>query len=95
MSNEEMVQKGFRVRGRVQGVFFRAWTRETARELGLGGTVRNLPDGSVEAHVLGEESAVERLEAVLWEGPPASRVESVEVIESRLTLEPDSFRILH
>ena len=79
MSNEEMVQKGFRVRGRVQGVFFRAWTRETATELGLGGTVRNLPDGSVEAHVLGEASAVARMESVLWDGPPASRVESVEV----------------
>jgi len=95
VSNEEMVQKGFRVRGRVQGVFFRAWTRETARELGLDGTVRNLPDGSVEAHVLGEESAVERLEAVLWEGSPASRVESVEVIESEVTLEAGFFRILH
>ncbi len=90
-----MVQKGFRVRGRVQGVFFRAWTRETARELGLGGTVRNLPDGSVEAHVLGEESAVRRLESVLWEGPPASNVDSVEVIESQVKLEANSFRILH
>lgn len=65
--------------GRVQGVFFRASTRETALELGLAGYVRNLPDGSVEAVFEGPIAAVEQ--AVTWSrtGPPHAAVEHVEV----------------
>jgi acylphosphatase len=67
------------VSGYVQGVFFRATTRETARSLGLGGWVRNLPDGRVEAVFEGPRSAV--LRAVSWcrTGPPSARVLDVEV----------------
>ncbi len=67
------------VRGRVQGVFFRAETRETASRLGLNGWVMNRTDGSVLAFFEGEKGAVER--AVEWcgKGPPAAVVESVEV----------------
>lgn len=68
-----------RVTGRVQGVFFRAWTRDKALELGLSGWVRNEPDGSVTALVAGPKSRVESLIDELWKGPPSARVANVEV----------------
>lgn len=94
MSDEQIVEKRYRVTGRVQGVFFRAWTRETALEMGLGGSVRNLPDGSVEACLVGPTSVVARMEALLWEGSPASRVEGVEVTQFAPAVEQSAFRIL-
>ncbi|HEX4955931.1 MAG TPA: acylphosphatase [Thermoanaerobaculia bacterium] len=69
-----------RVSGRVQGVGFRAFVRRLGRELGLSGTVRNLPDGSVGVRAGGAEEAVEALLVALHEGPPASRVDRVEVV---------------
>ncbi len=65
------------VRGRVQGVWYRESTRRTAVRLGVAGSAVNLPDGTVEVIACGEEAAVERLHAWLWEGPPAARVEEV------------------
>lgn len=65
------------VSGRVQGVFFRAATQNEARELGLSGWVRNLPDGRVEVLACGAGPAVEALQRWLWEGPPHARVEDV------------------
>lgn len=59
----------FFVRGRVQGVGFRAWTKGTARELGVDGFVRNLDDGRVEVAAQGERGAVTELEARLREQP--------------------------
>jgi len=67
-----------RVRGRVQGVFFRDSTRRRAAELGVLGWVRNEPDGSVAVHAEGPAAAVEALLAFLHEGPPGARVEAVE-----------------
>ncbi len=58
------------VHGRVQGVFYRDWTVATARSLGLAGWVRNLPDGTVEAHIEGEPEAVKRMIAEMADGPP-------------------------
>ena len=81
--------------GLVQGVFFRAWTRDSALRLGLRGTVRNLRDGSVLVHLVGPVSSVEEMEARMWEGPPASRVEGVEGVESSERLSPGSFEILY
>ena len=49
------------IEGRVQGVFFRAYTRDEAAKLGLSGWVRNRPDGSVEALIEGEKTAVEKM----------------------------------
>jgi acylphosphatase len=72
-----------RVTGRVQGVFFRAWTQQQARELGVKGWVRNAADGSVEAHLEGDEAAVKALIQRLWEGPPSAKVEQLEVEEAR------------
>lgn len=66
-----------RVRGAVQGVFFRQATVERALRLGVTGWVRNEPDGSVGVHAEGPEAAVEELLAFLGEGPPAARVEAV------------------
>ena len=68
-----------RVTGRVQGVFFRAWTMDEARSLGLNGWVRNCSDGSVEAHIEGDEDAIDELIDLIREGPPDARVEKVEV----------------
>jgi acylphosphatase len=70
-----------RVTGRVQGVFYRASTRARAESLGLVGHARNLPDGSVEVLVCGDDAAVDALCAWLWQGSPASHVTDVQVEE--------------
>ena len=80
------VGRHVRVTGRVQGVFFRGWTHDQANELGVTGWVRNCPDGSVEAHLSGEESAVQELIDRLHGGPPAAVVSQVDVTE----LEPQA-----
>lgn len=71
------------VRGKVQGVFFRATTAETARGLGLSGWVRNSPDGSVEVMVKGEEEKLKELMEFCHKGPPLARVTEVLVEEIR------------
>jgi len=70
-----------RVTGRVQGVFFRACTQEEARNLGLSGWVRNMPEGSVEAEIQGDESELKHMIAWLHKGSPHSVVTDVEVIQ--------------
>jgi acylphosphatase len=72
-----MATARFLVSGRVQGVFYRASTREQALALGLAGMARNLADGRVEVIACGELQAIERLQRWLYEGPPAARVEEV------------------
>jgi acylphosphatase len=66
------------VRGRVQGVGFRHFTRSTARRLGLAGFVRNDPDGSVTVVAEGSRGALDALVDALREGPDSAEVESVE-----------------
>jgi acylphosphatase len=68
----------FLVSGKVQGVFFRASTREQALKLGLRGYAKNLPDGRVEVLAEGDERALDALERWLHVGPPMARIESVE-----------------
>lgn len=68
-----------RVSGRVQGVGFRAWTRRTALGLGLGGWVRNRPDGSVEALIVGPRAAVAAMLSALREGPARAEVRDLAV----------------
>ena len=65
------------VRGRVQGVGYRASTQEQGRRLGLQGWVRNLPDGRVEVLMEGEESAVHALREWLHQGPEKAQVTDV------------------
>ena len=69
------------VRGRVQGVWYRASTAERASELGVKGHARNLADGSVEVLAVGKSEAVEALLAWLREGPPMARVDDVSIEE--------------
>jgi acylphosphatase len=65
------------IEGRVQGVWFRAWTAEQAMARGLKGWVRNRGDGSVEALFAGPEAAVEDMLRACREGPPAAAVSAV------------------
>ena len=67
------------VTGRVQGVFYRASTRQRALELGCSGYAHNLPDGRVEVLVRGEQQAVHTLIEWLAQGPPAAQVSDVDV----------------
>jgi acylphosphatase len=80
MANSER-QRTFSVKieGRVQGVYYRAWTYETARSLGLDGPVRNCRDGSVEAVFSGPAAKVEEMLRLCHEGPPDARVTKVTV----------------
>jgi acylphosphatase len=66
------------IRGRVQGVGFRAWTEYTALERGLQGWVRNRRDGSVEALFVGPSDAVAAMIAACHQGPRGSRVDGVD-----------------
>ena len=70
--------------GRVQGVFYRASTRQRAHELGCRGYARNLADGRVEVLAVGEPAAVHALIEWLWQGPPAAHVTDVKCSEVAL-----------
>ncbi len=87
------VAKLVRVTGRVQGVWFRGWTRERAEALGLKGWVRNEPDGSVAALLAGSEAAVARMLGELHQGPPAALVAGLAVEEAEPPEGP-GFRVL-
>ncbi len=66
------------IRGRVQGVGYRAWTADVARRKGLAGWVRNRRDGTVEAVFSGPEEVVAEMLATCRRGPSLARVEAVE-----------------
>lgn len=67
------------ITGRVQGVWFRAWTEEMATGLELDGWVRNCSDGSVEAVFAGAPDNLEKMVKGCWQGPQLAKVENVEV----------------
>jgi acylphosphatase len=67
------------IEGRVQGVFFRAATRDEARKWGLRGWVRNLPDGRVEGLFEGEKKTLEAMLAWCRKGPPYAYVDHLEI----------------
>ena len=71
--------------GRVQGVFFRAFTVRCAEKLGLVGYVQNLPDGAVEVRAEGEKGQLEKLIDYLKAGPPVARIEKVVANWSEFT----------
>ncbi len=84
----EMARKTVRLRiiGRVQGVWFRGWAIDQARELDLHGWVRNRRDGSVEAVVSGSADLVEEMVARCRIGPAAAAVNRVEIVETGETV---------
>lgn len=77
-----------RLHGKVQGVWFRAWTEREARRLGLDGWVRNRSDGTVEALFAGPAAAVEEMLRLCGEGPPMAEVRRVETSGTEATVAP-------
>lgn len=73
-----MAAARFLIRGRVQGVWFRASTRNEAVRLSLRGYASNLADGRVEVLAVGDADAIEQLANWLQHGPPLAQVEAVE-----------------
>ncbi|ATP19554.1 acylphosphatase [Sphingobium yanoikuyae] len=73
-----VIARHLMILGQVQGVFYRNWTVETARSLGLTGWVRNRMDGSVEALVQGEADMVDHFVTLAQDGPPAAKVARIE-----------------
>ena len=78
MSAEERIGVRWRVKGRVQGVGFRWFTRNAARELGVAGKVRNLPDGGVEIEAVAPQGVLEHFKERVLEGPPGARVSGLD-----------------
>jgi acylphosphatase len=70
--------KAYRITGRVQGVGFRWWARETARRLGLRGLIRNERDGSVFVEAAGDPAGMEQFRQSLETGPPGAIVEQLK-----------------
>ena len=79
------------VTGRVQGVGYRDWAIAESRRLGLAGWVRNRGDGSVEALIVGEDSAVGEMISACRRGPPLARVDAVDVEPVDLDILPEGF----
>ena len=88
------VARHVRITGRVQGVFFRAWTRQQAEQLDVHGWIRNCADGSVEAHLEGQEGSVDQLIQLLRRGPSGSRVEDVDISDAKVE-NADWFAVRH
>jgi acylphosphatase len=82
-----------RVTGRVQGVCYRAWARDEAERLGLAGWVRNEPDGSVAALLIGPPPEVARMLDAMRRGPPAARVTDLTTEPAADLRPPADFRI--
>ncbi|HVS01174.1 MAG TPA: acylphosphatase [Thermoanaerobaculia bacterium] len=83
----EQQAKRFLLSGRVQGVGFRYWARQSARALGVRGWIRNLPDGSVEVQAAAAPEVLERFKEELRCGPAGAMVDAVD--EQELTQMPD------
>jgi acylphosphatase len=82
-----------KIEGRVQGVYYRAWTYETAERLGLDGTVRNTEDGGVEAVFSGPEDKVEEILRLCKQGPTDARVSKVTILSEGGTVAP-GFKVI-
>ncbi len=91
MTDTEL-RKAFKVHGRVQGVGFRWWVQRQAHSLGLRGSVRNCPDGTVDVVLAGASSAVLAMKQRLEEGPPGARVVHLEELTPPERI-PDDFQI--
>lgn len=76
-----------RIEGQVQGVWYRGWTLDQAREHGLDGWVRNRHDGDVEAVFCGPSDRVDQMIDACWQGPKLARVKAVHVVDEGDTVE--------
>jgi len=85
------------VQGRVQGVYFRVYTRQEAQKYGLTGWVRNLPNGDVEMKVQGDEKALDKMKQWCWHGSPHSKVNNVIIRDDSAPFDSTitSFEITH
>jgi acylphosphatase len=81
------------IEGRVQGVFYRAFTRNLALRLGLNGWVRNLYDGRVEALFEGSRDLIEQAMQECWKGPAGSSVRNIEVRWEKSPAEYKGFEV--
>ena len=81
------------ISGRVQGVFYRARTKNTADRLGIKGYVKNLPNGSVEAVFQGEQPTVTQMIEWCHKGPAASKVDHVQAKETKILSNFETFEI--
>jgi acylphosphatase len=90
---EGRIARKVRITGRVQGVYFRGWTRSEAERLGLGGWVRNEYDGSVAALIAGAPEAVEEMLRLFHEGPLDAQVDEVDVVEADPAEAPRRFAV--
>ena len=81
-----------KVTGKVQGVWFRANTKEKANELGLSGFVKNEPDGSVYIEVSGKKNLLDHFIKWLKKGPELARVDSIEIVENDI-IHKETFQI--
>ena len=89
----DKVRARLRIEGRVQGVFFRASTRDCAQRLGVNGWVRNCPDGAVEVVAEGERAKIDDLIAWCRQGPRGAQVSDVGVQWEEFKGEFSDFRI--
>lgn len=92
---EQQVEIHVIVKGNVQGVGFRSMTRYHALELGLKGTVRNLPDGTVEIYAQGQKGHLQELITLLNEEAFPGQIEEASMEYSPIKIPYDDFRIIH
>ena len=88
-----MKQLQFTVYGKVQGVWFRAWTQDLAKEMGITGWVRNMSDGNVEGVAMGEDELLNTFLGRLHDGPPLARVTNVDSTTNEVDDIIDTFDI--
>jgi len=88
-----MKQIHFTIHGKVQGVWFRAWTQDLAKEMGVTGWVRNMSDGNVEGTAMGDNELLAKFLDRLHDGPPLARVTKVDTNESEVDDIIDTFDI--
>lgn len=81
------------ISGKVQGVFFRNFTKRNAKQLGINGYAKNLANGKVEVVAEGEKMQLDALVKLLWQGPPAAKVDDVKIEERDFTGEYKSFDV--
>lgn len=82
-----------KITGRVQGVWFRSFVKETAELLGITGYSRNLPDGSVEVKAYGEKEVLDKFLIKCEQGPQHAKVDNIQTIWSEVKITPDSFEV--